>query len=87
MALLEAMAAGCPIVATAVGGVPTAVVNGLNGITIPPRLPRRLAEAISQILTDPIRRRAYVWRGQQLFEQRFSASQMARAYEQLYVGA
>ena len=48
--LLEAMAIGTPVVATRTGGVP--VRDGLNGLLVPPRDPRRLAQAIDRVLAD-----------------------------------
>jgi len=48
--LLEAMAVGTPVVATRTGGVP--VREGLNGLLVPPRDRRRLAQAIDRILGD-----------------------------------
>jgi glycosyltransferase involved in cell wall biosynthesis len=56
MAVLEAMMAGLPVVATAVGDLPR-VVNHDTGVLVPAGNPARLAEAISCFLTDPIRRR------------------------------
>ncbi len=55
VALLEAMAAGRPIVATQVGGIPDAVRDGREGLLVPPADPSALAAAISALLADPIR--------------------------------
>jgi glycogen synthase len=52
-ALIEAMAAGLPVVATRVGGTADLVRHGANGLLVAPRDPAALAAAISQILTDP----------------------------------
>jgi glycosyltransferase involved in cell wall biosynthesis len=51
-ALLEAMAAGVPVVATAVGGVPEIVSNGESALVVPSHDPRSIAEAIARALTD-----------------------------------
>jgi glycosyltransferase involved in cell wall biosynthesis len=51
MVLLEAMAAGVPVVATAVGGVPD-VVDSRHALVVPPEQPRALAEAIRSALVD-----------------------------------
>ena len=53
LALLEAMAAGCAIVATRVGGVPETVVEGQSGLLVSPRDPGALAQALIRILTEP----------------------------------
>ena len=46
VSIMEAMAAGLPVAATAVGGVPEAVVDGETGILVPPRDPDALADAV-----------------------------------------
>ena len=51
--ILEAMAAGKPVVATPVGGVPELVVDGETGILVPPRDPDQLAKAIIDLLHNP----------------------------------
>jgi glycogen synthase len=52
-ALIEAMAAGLPVVATRVGGTADLVRHGVNGLLVAPRDPVALAAAISEILADP----------------------------------
>jgi glycosyltransferase involved in cell wall biosynthesis len=52
-ALIEAMAAGLPVVATRVGGTADLVHDGVNGLLVAPRDPAALAAAISKVLTDP----------------------------------
>ncbi len=56
IAVLEAMAAGLPVVATSVGDVPRVVVEG-TGLVVPPHQPEQLADAINQLLADPERLR------------------------------
>ncbi|MGH9726818.1 MAG: glycosyltransferase, partial [Candidatus Acidiferrales bacterium] len=51
-AVLEAAAAGLPIVATTVGGIPEIIENGVNGILIPPGDSQALADASVRLLTD-----------------------------------
>jgi len=53
---LEAMACGVPVVAAAVGGLTDTVVDGVNGVLVPPRRPDALAAALTALLADPARR-------------------------------
>jgi glycosyltransferase involved in cell wall biosynthesis len=53
VALIEAMAAGRPSIATAVGGVPDVVTDGVTGILVPAGSPRRLADAMIRMARDP----------------------------------
>jgi glycosyltransferase involved in cell wall biosynthesis len=84
MVLLEAMAAGCPIVATSVGGVPSAIEDGVNGLLVPPRNPAMLARAVVLALGDQALCRRLALAGKQAFAARFSADTMTRRYERLY---
>ena len=53
VAVIEALAAGKPIVATAVGGTPEVVSDGQSGLLVPPANPRALACAIGKVLDSP----------------------------------
>jgi glycosyltransferase involved in cell wall biosynthesis len=50
--VLEAMAAGLPIAATCVGGVPEILVSGETGLLVPPRDPAAMSEALAKLLSD-----------------------------------
>lgn len=56
--ILDAMAAGLPVVATRVGGIPEAVADGETGVLVPPSDPRALGDAILALADDPGRRSA-----------------------------
>src|SRR5262249_14968452 len=58
LALLEGMALGRPIVATAVGGIPEMLVGGASGVVVPPDDPAALAGGIVGLLRAPARREA-----------------------------
>jgi glycosyltransferase involved in cell wall biosynthesis len=58
MALLEAMAAGLPVIASRVGGIPDVVSDGVEGLLVDPRDAPQLAAALERMATDePLRRR------------------------------
>jgi len=68
--LLEAMQARVPIVASRVGGIPTVVRHGVDGILVPPSEPRALAEALTRVLADPALSRRLVQGGAASSERR-----------------
>jgi glycosyltransferase involved in cell wall biosynthesis len=74
--LLDAMAFGLPVVATAAGGIPEAVEDGVTGRVAPPGDPRALADALADVLGDEERRRAYGASGRRRFLERFTADHM-----------
>jgi glycosyltransferase involved in cell wall biosynthesis len=51
--LVEAMAAARPVVATAVGGVPEIIDDGVTGLLVPPHDPSALASGVARLLSDP----------------------------------
>jgi glycosyltransferase involved in cell wall biosynthesis len=83
VAVMEALAVGLPIVATAVGGIPEAVREGVEGFLVPPRRPELLADAVETLVRDPDRRRAMgkaaVERGR-----RYDIDGAVRRTEQIY---
>jgi glycosyltransferase involved in cell wall biosynthesis len=84
LALLEAMAANVPAVATRVGGNPE-ILNGPGcGILVPPRSPRELAGAILGLVNDRSRRYEIGAGGRRRVEEAFSLRRMIGAYESLY---
>ncbi len=82
--LLEAMAAGCPVVATSVGGIPSVVREGVNGVLVPPAKPEPLAAALTALLRDQPRRAALGAAGRQT-AQGYRVEEMVRKLEQLYL--
>lgn len=84
VALLEAMAMALPVVATAVGGTPEVVVDGLTGRLLEPGRPHELARALMETLDDPGRAAARGQAGRRRVEERFSLRAMAAAYAELY---
>jgi glycosyltransferase involved in cell wall biosynthesis len=74
--LLDAMAFSRPIVATAAGGIPEAVEEGVTGRVVPSRDPAALADALVDVLGDAARRQAMGAAGRRRFEERFTAERM-----------
>lgn len=58
IAMLEAMAAGVPVVATSVGGIPEILVDGENGVLAEPKNPQSLANGIAKLLEDEVLRKS-----------------------------
>jgi glycosyltransferase involved in cell wall biosynthesis len=80
MAILEAMAAGLPVIATPVGGVPQMVRDGRSGVLVTPRSPGELASALERMVADPAGRAGMGQRGLELHRERWSAEQMVNGY-------
>ena len=84
MTLIEALAASCPIVATAVGDVPKLIRDGETGFLVESRNPDALVSAIVKLLSDPLLRLRFAEEGRKRVLAQFSASAMASQYRELY---
>ncbi|MBN1884270.1 MAG: glycosyltransferase [Candidatus Krumholzibacteriota bacterium] len=84
MTLIEALAAGVPAVATAVGGVPEVIEDGRTGMLVPPGDSGALAGAIAALLDDPVRAAALGGAGRAAVRERFGAALMTERIEELY---
>jgi glycosyltransferase involved in cell wall biosynthesis len=84
LTVLEAMAAGKPVIGTAVGGIPEAVHDGETGLLVPPRDPGRLAEAMTRVLTDPVLAAAMGATGRTRARDAFSLEAEARQTRAVY---
>ena len=82
--VLEACAAGVPVVATAAGGTPEVIADGLNGYLVPPGDAARLAERIDAVLTAEDGGRALGFEGRQRVLERFTFAAQARQYLELF---
>lgn len=81
---LEAMAAGVPVIVSAVGGMLDTVVPGITGERVPPRDPAALAAALQSLLSDPNLRKCYGRAGRRRVERHFDWARVARRTESLY---
>jgi sugar transferase (PEP-CTERM/EpsH1 system associated) len=84
LSLLEAMAAGVPVIATAVGGTPDVLGDSGAGLLVPPGDLPALVGALKGLLRDPERRKSLGSKGRARVEQHYSFGAMARAYDELY---
>ena len=79
VAVLEALAAGLPVVAARVGGNEEAVIDGVGGVLVPPRSPELLAAAIERVLGDRDAARKMGEAGQRHVRDVFGADAMVEA--------
>ena len=83
LTILEAMAAGLPVVATAVGGTPE-VVDAASGCLVPPRDPVALAAAIRGLARDAARRLSLGQAGRARVQAHFTLDRMVEDYRKAY---
>jgi len=86
LASLEAMAAGRPVVASRVGGIPEVVRHEQEGLLVPPRDPEALAAGIARLVANPAERTALGERGRQRAEHTFGLPVHGRALQAVYDG-
>jgi glycosyltransferase involved in cell wall biosynthesis len=82
--LLEAMAAGKPVVATDAGGSPEVVIDGKTGILVPPNDPEALADAMLRLLADRELARSLGEAGRVRVQSEFTLETMVARLEELY---
>ena len=83
--IIEAGAAGRPVVATRVGGNPEAIVEGETGLLVPPRDPAALGEAINTLLADPDRRQRMGAAARRRVHELYTVERMVERWEKLYL--
>lgn len=83
--LAEAMAAGTPVVSTAVSGIPELIEDGRTGLLVPPRDPVVLADTLERVLVDASLRRRLAAASRGKIEERFECWETAKALRALFV--
>lgn len=83
--VLEAMAIGKPVVASAVGGTPEVVIDGVTGLLVPPRDLRGCADAIYRLLNNPTEAAMMGERGRTRALEMFTQAQMVRQTQEIYL--
>lgn len=84
MAALEAMAAGLPVVATAVGGLPEVVVDSQTGYLVPPSDVAALTEHLGLLIRDPQLRRSMGAAGRDRVREHFTLDRMVMQIAAIY---
>lgn len=85
MTIIEAMASGLPIIVTDVGGNSEAVKNGTNGILIPPKNSKELANAVFKLLENIELRKKMGKKSREIVTKKFTALQMVKKTENQYL--
>lgn len=86
-AIMEAMAAGVPVVASRVGGVPDLIRDRMNGLLVPPGDPEALAHALGELIHHPGTRRVLADVSRQRLRNEFGIAAMLRQTIGLYTNA
>lgn len=81
---VEAMACGCPVIGSAVGGIQHSVADGVTGFLVPPKDPVALAARLAQLHADPDLRKAFAEAGQRRVRANFTWRRVATALTRVY---
>jgi len=84
MALLEAMAAGLPVLATTVGGIPEVVRDGIEGYLVAPGDPDALGRRLKNLLEDDAQRRLLAGNARRRIEERYALPRVIERIESIY---
>lgn len=84
ISILEAMRAGLPVIASDVGGISELVTHGETGLLVPPFAVAPMAQALTDLLSDPGRCARLGWNGRRRYEANFSLSHMIERTRAVY---
>jgi colanic acid/amylovoran biosynthesis glycosyltransferase len=82
--IMEAMAAGLPVIATPLGGIPEMVEHDVNGELVPERDPAAVCAAMERLISDPERARRLGDKGRQIAREKFSIETSARRLREIF---
>lgn len=85
LAAIEAMSVGLPVVATAVGGVPEIIKDGITGYLVPPKNPKALGNTILNLIKDKKNMEKVGLNGKKVIIENFTTEKMINKLEKLYV--
>lgn len=86
MALLEAMAVGLPVIATAVGGVPRVVIDMVNGMLVPPGNAKAISDGLKMVMDKPDLRYQIGAAGVETVAAKYNIESWCREIQNLYCG-
>lgn len=84
LVIAEAMAAGIPVIASKIDGIPEVVKDGVTGILVPPKNPDALSNAIIHLLNKPNKAKAMGQAGKERVERYFTVDEMVIRWDELY---
>jgi glycosyltransferase involved in cell wall biosynthesis len=82
--IMEAMAAGLPVISTPLGGIPEMVEHEVNGELVPERDPTAICAALERMISDPERARRLGDKGRQIAREKFSIERSGRELRKLF---
>lgn len=83
IAVAEAMSCGLPVIASAVDGIPEVVTHADSGLLVPPENPQQLAQALTQLYRDPMKRKTLGHNARHEIAKRFAVDHIAAQFETL----
>jgi glycosyltransferase involved in cell wall biosynthesis len=82
--LLELAAAGVPVAATTVGGIPEVITDGVSGLLVPPGQPAKLADGIERLLAEPRLRKSFGESAREVVRTRHTFARQSEQYQELF---